>query len=267
MPLRDAAEGLLPEGLRWRRALATYQRYRATPHRESVCNAPFTNLYFSVDGNVAPCWLHWPYPPATWGPERSLLDLWRGPELEHLRTELKAGRFPGRCSECRHDIATGNRPLAAAYDNEHPIEDHPTMLELELSNLCNLECVMCHGQLSSKIRKNREHLPPLHSPYDDTFAEQVAEVAPGLRELRINGGEPLLQPVVHRIVERVGEVAPDLRITIATNGTVLNAKVRRLLEVANLHFNISIDSLVPERYEAIRVDASFATLMENFRLS
>ena len=140
------------------------------------------------------------------------------------------------------------------------------MLELVLSNLCNLECVMCHGLLSSKIRKNREHLPPLHSPYDESFAEQVAEVAPHLQELRINGGEPLLQPVVHQIVERVGAVAPALRITIATNGTVMNAKVRRLLDVATLHFNISIDSLVPERYESIRVDASFEKLMANFEV-
>ena len=55
-------------------------------------------------------------------------------------------------TEAYERIKTGNRPLAAAYDNEHPIGEWPTMLELELSNLCNLECVMCNGELSSKIR-------------------------------------------------------------------------------------------------------------------
>ena len=121
MPVPEVVERLLPAALTWRRRLWTYQRNRGTAYRESVCNAPFTNMYFSVKGHVAPCWLHWPDPPPEWGPERSLLDIWRGPELDHLRTELRAARFPGRCSECRHDIETGNRPLAAAYDNEHPL--------------------------------------------------------------------------------------------------------------------------------------------------
>lgn len=122
---------------------------------------------------------------------------------------------------------------------------------------------MCNGLLSSRIRKNREGLEPLEVPYDETFVDQVTELLPHLHELRINGGEPLLQPLVHQLGERVAEHRPDLRITIATNGTVMNAKVRRMMERCTLHFNVSIDSLIPERYEAIRVHADFAKLMAN----
>ncbi len=250
--------------LRWARAKAAYQRDRGTPHRESICNAPLTNLYFSVDGQVSPCWLYFPDVPPRWSPDRSIADIWNGPEFTKVRTALAEHRFIGRCSECRHDIANGVRPLAAAYDNPHPIGDWPTMLELELSNVCNLECVMCSGRLSSRIRKNRDHLPPLDSPYDDSFVDQVAELLPGLQEIRFNGGEPLLQPIVYAITDRVAEVRPDLKVTIATNGTVWTPRVERLLERCSINVNLSIDSLVPERYESIRVNADFEQVMTNF---
>ncbi|MCB0961743.1 MAG: radical SAM protein [Acidimicrobiales bacterium] len=249
---------------RWRRALRSYQEGRATPWRDSVCNAPRTNLYFTVDGQVAPCWKYFPSPTPRWSPERSIADLWHGPELTRVRDALAEGRFLDRCAECRHDIATGDRPLAAAYDNDRPIGPWPSMLEMELSNVCNLECTMCNGQLSSMIRRNREHRPPLVSPYDETFVDQLDELIPHLAEIRFNGGEPFLHAIVHQIADRVAEIRPELRITIATNGTVLNAKVRRMLERNNIHLNVSIDSLVPERYEAIRVHADFSRLMENF---
>lgn len=248
----------------FRRALHSYDQARPTPHHESVCNAPLTNLYLGVDGQAAPCWLYWPHPPARWGTDRSLLDIWRGPELTALRAAHREARFPGGCGVCRHDIATGNRPLAAAYDNEHDIGEFPTMLELELSNLCNLECVMCHGRLSSKIRKNREKLPPITSPYDESFVEQLEDFLPHLEEIRFNGGEPLLQPIVHQITERIGTTRPDLAVTVATNGTVMNARVRRMLDRCNVHINLSLDSLIPERYEDIRVHANFRRVMDNF---
>lgn len=240
-----------------------YRDARPTPHRDSVCNAPLTNLYFQADGRVAPCWLYFPLRPPRWSPDRSIADIWNGPELQKLRSAHREGRFIGRCSECEHDILNGNRPLAEAYDNPHPIGEWPTMLELELSNHCNLECVMCNGLLSSRIRRNREDLPPLDVPYDDTFVDQVADLLPHLHELRLNGGEPLLQPLVHRLGERIAAERPDLRVTVATNGTVLNTKVEQLLERCTIHLNISIDSLRPERYEAIRVHADFDALMAN----
>lgn len=250
--------------VQWKRRLRAYQRRRDTPHRDSVCNAPSTNLYFSVDGQASPCWLYFPNKPPQWSRERSIRDIWFGPEFTKVRGALADGRFIGRCKTCKHDIETGNRPLAAAYDNEHEIGEWPTMLELELSNLCNLECVMCSGRLSSRIRRYREHLPPLESPFDETFVDQVAELLPHLHEIRFNGGEPLMQPIVYQIAERIGDLRPDLKVTIATNGTVINDKVRRLMDRCSIHVNLSLDSLVPERYEEIRVNSDFAKVMANF---
>lgn len=246
------------------RPIDRWQASRETPYRDSICNAPLTNLYFTVDGQVAPCWLHFTPKTPRWSPDTSIADIWHGRLFTDLRAAHRAHRFPKACGVCEHNVETGNLPLAAAYDNDHPIGEWPTMLELELSNLCNLECIMCSGQLSSKIRRNRDHLPPLQSPYDDTFVDQVAELLPHLRELRFNGGEPLMQPIVHDIADRVAEIRPDLKVTIATNGTIINDRARRMMERCNVHVNISIDSLIPERYAEIRVHGDLAQVLANF---
>jgi molybdenum cofactor biosynthesis enzyme MoaA len=231
--------------------------------RPGICNAPSTNLYFAADGKVGPCWIQLGEGGERWSPDRSIDDIWRGRGLERMRADLAAHRFPGACDRCRRDIEAGVAPLAAVYDHERPVLDVPTTLELELSNLCNLECVMCTGELSSKIRRNRDHLPPLEVPYDDSFVEQVAELLPTLQEVRFSGGEPLLHPILYKICERIIELRPDLQIAVSTNGSTLNARVRSLLERARVQINISFESLDAERYEAIRIGADHATLLAN----
>lgn len=245
-------------------ALANYERTRLAADRSSVCNAPFANLYLRADGAVAPCWLQFHIDSPHWTPEGpGLRAIWEGEQFEALRRRLVRREFEGPCTTCRHAIETGNLPLAAAYD-EVPVRGAwPSMLEVELSNHCNLECVMCSGMLSSRIRANREGLPPLEVPYDERLVEQVADFLPHLEELRINGGEPLLQPLVYSLLDQVARDTPELKVTIATNGTVMNSKVERVLEQCRVHFNVSIDSLVPDRYESIRVHARFDVLMRN----
>ena len=245
-------------------ALRSYDRRRGVDHRSAVCHAPFNNLYFRADGAVAPCWLQFHDRSPHWLPDGpTVRELWHGEQLSQLRDRLRAHELVGACATCLDDIRVSNRPLAAAYDEIGVDDVWPTMFEVELSNQCNLECVMCSGMLSSRIRANREQLPPLEVPYDETFLVQLAEFLPHLDELRINGGEPLMQSLVFSLLDLVADTAPTLKVTIATNGTVFNDRVERALERCNIHLNVSIDSLVPERYEQIRVHGRHAVVMRN----
>ena len=229
----------------------------------SPCIAPYNNMYFTTEGRVAPCWLLVGHLD-TWGPDRSIKDIWFGDKFTEYRNNLKEGIFNSECRVCKQKIEADTWPLAMAYDG-FSIKEYPTMLELELSNQCNLECVMCEGRLSSGIRKNRDKLPPLPTVYDDSFVEQIKEFIPHLEELRFNGGEPFAQKIVYDICMLVAEINPKLRINIATNGTVYNKQVREILEKCNIHLNISIDSLDKDNYEAIRINGNFDDLMKNFQ--
>lgn len=230
--------------------------------KTSACNAPYTNMYMTVEGHISPCWLTVGHL-ESWTENSNLKDIWNGEKFRQYRTNLKNGCFEGQCRICKQKIEADVWPLALAYDG-NSIKEYPTMLELELSNQCNLECIMCNGRLSSGIRKNREKLPPLKMVYDDRFVEQLKDFIPHLEELRFNGGEPFAQKIVHDICFLVQEINPSLKINFATNGSVYNNKVKEILEKCNVHLNISIDSLIKENYERIRVNGDFKKLMDNF---
>jgi sulfatase maturation enzyme AslB (radical SAM superfamily) len=136
-------------------------------------------------------------------------------------------------------------------------------MEFELSNTCNLECVMCTGEFSSSIRKNREKLPPLNDPYGPEFIEQLEEFIPYLTDTKFYGGEPFLIDLYYDIWEKIIELNPKCRINIQTNATILNNKVKSLLERGNFLINISLDSLEKDTYESIRVNAKFERVLEN----
>ena len=225
------------------------------------CNAPFNNMYFTVKGKVSPCW-KLPSYCDNWSHNRSIKDIWFGSQFQKYRNALEQNIFLNRCKECEKDIDEGVWPLAREYGN-YPIREYPSLMELELSNQCNLECIMCSGELSSGIRKNRDKLPPLPMIYDDSFREQLHEFIPHLTELRFNGGEPFAQKIVLDICDDVAKIKPGLKIVMATNGTVLNKRVKHIMNNNNLHINISIDSLIPERYEKIRINGNFDKLMIN----
>lgn len=158
----------------------------------------------------------------------------------------------------RADTAAGSPD-----ENIHTPAFWPRCMEFELSNTCNLECAMCFGDFSSSIRKNREKRPPLESPYDAAFIDQLDVFLPHLWEAKFYGGEPFLIPLYYDIWDRMMAINPKITVHITTNGTVLNQKVKRLLEKLNVLLIVSIDSFDPKTYESIRVNADFDRVMEN----
>lgn len=243
--------------------VAEYNAARGKLNSTHICHAPFSNMYFNVHGDCAPCWLTFIEPDSY--PQKSVHDIWFGEKYQSLRKHLLEYDLTYKCNVCLKNLQSGNYTsvLARAYDVNEPAE-YPSMLELELSNTCNLECVMCIGELSSSIRKNRERLPALKNAYDDNFIQQLEEFIPHLKELRFNGGEPWLINAVFKILEKVEKLNPKLKIVIATNGTVMNYKVKEWLGKLNIHINFSLDSLTPDIYETIRVNAHFDRVMEHF---
>ena len=228
----------------------------------SFCKAPSNNMYFTIRGEVSPCWKT-TVTCDNWSEDRSIIDIWSGDKFQMYRDALAKNVFLNRCTECKIDMDNEVWPLARAYE-KLPIREYPSLMELELSNQCNLECTMCSGFLSSGIRKNRDKLPPLKQIYTDKFVEELREFIPHLQELRFNGGEPFAQKIVLDICDMVTEVNPKLKIRVATNGTVYTKRVKHILANNNIHLNISIDSLQQKRYEEIRINADFKKLMINF---
>jgi MoaA/NifB/PqqE/SkfB family radical SAM enzyme len=136
-------------------------------------------------------------------------------------------------------------------------------MEFELDNTCNLECTICAGRLSSAIRRNRDKLPPFHSVYNSDFVAQLEEFIPHLEEARFYGGEPFLIKLYYEIWDMMIKINPQIKIYIQTNGTILNERIKKMIERGKFIFNISIDAMDKQVFEKLRVNADFDSVMEN----
>ena len=250
------------------------------------CKAPWNNMYFNTCGDAAPCWklightAHYDKNlntinniwkdnvPSNWrhnapSADSSVHEPWKDHGFQKYRDALSNNEFLGRCQECKNDMEHDVWSLATAYDNFPRNENgYPSLLEIEVSNKCNLECIMCEPNLSSGLAKKAGL--PLLKPYDDEFRQELKEYIPHLTEIRFNGGEPFLHKMVYDICDDIVELNPGLTIGIATNGSVMNKNVERLLANNNVKPQVSIDSLIPERYSQIRVNGDLPKLLDNF---
>lgn len=259
-------------------ALSLYNESRQLENNQLVCHAPFNSMYFMPEGEIVPCCYNRTHLYGRF-PLKSVHDAWFGDDAIAFREKIIEKRFDVGCARCLDQINAGNyegvhariydRPIALEQGGEILPESvsvsrlYPEILEFELSNICNLECIMCGGMHSHLIRKNREKLPPLRSPYNQDFVTQLEPFIKSAKVARFLGGEPFLIPIYYEIWERFIEVNPDCELHITTNGTVLNNRVWRVLENCRVHPVISVDSLNAENYSAIRKNADFETFFSN----
>ncbi len=119
----------------------------------------------------------------------------------------------------------------------------PRLARLSITDRCDLACVYCRpnrrdGYLPAERRLRASHWAAL--------VEGL--VLRGVERIRITGGEPLVHPEVLEIVARIAEIPGVRDLAMTTNGTRL-AELAAPLRAAGLRrLNISIDSLVPERF-------------------
>ena len=246
--------------------LKAYNLVRPGGAKEMVCFVPFNSLTFSWHGKVYACTYNRNILVGEY-PKDSIRDIWFGKSIKKLRGYLEHNDLSYGCQHCNYFLEkekfSGLKPQTFDKYYDYKKKTYPRVMEFELSNTCNLECIMCNGNTSSAIRKNRDKLPPLPVPYNDEFVEQLKEFIPHLREAKFFGGEPFLIEQYYQIWDKMMELNPWINIFVITNGTVLNQKIKSLLEKGKFELAISIDSIRKERYERIRKNSKFETVMEN----
>lgn len=78
-----------------------------------------------------------------------------------------------------------------------------------------------------------------------------AFVALGVNKIRLTGGEPLVRRNVQSLIRDLGKLSGLDELLLTTNGSQLENMSPVLAEAGVSRMNISVDSLCPERFEAI----------------
>lgn len=238
-------------------------------HRTSnkfLCNAPFSSMKISIDGKVSPCCYNLDM--IDLYPHRSLEDIWNGDIYSSYRSLIKKNILPYACYICEKFIR--NKEYNSVKINQYDylkvskiFKNKPRLIEVALSNTCNLECIMCCGVHSSSIRRNVEKREEAISIFGDDFRIELRKFIPNLQEMVFAGGEPFLIPLYYKIWDDIIAINPNCKISLVTNGTVLNDKIKEILQKGNFKINLSLDAITKTTYEKIRVNANFEKVMQN----
>ncbi|MFH2143095.1 MAG: radical SAM protein [Bacteroidota bacterium] len=232
-----------------------------------LCHAPFTSLRFTISGNIQACCFNRLLVLGKY-PENNLIDVWNGEKIKLLKDSILNNDLGMGCGYCSEAILKGNYRSTGSVNYDYiklTDSNWPVMFDFELGNNCNLECIMCNGENSALIRQNREKEKPYCPPYDDEFVKQLEPFILHLSEARFVGGEPFLIEINYKIWEKIIEINPSCAITVLTNGTVLNERIRSLLSKGNFNISVSADGISPEVYEKIRINADYNVFMKNLQ--
>lgn len=119
-------------------------------------------------------------------------------------------------------------------------------LRLSVTDQCNLRCVYC-------MPASGVGFHPRHALMTDPEIVALAACFAGLgiKRIRITGGEPLIRPGIVELVRALAEVDGVEDLSLSTNGMRLEALAEPLARAGLDRVNVSLDTLCPERFQAI----------------
>lgn len=119
-------------------------------------------------------------------------------------------------------------------------------LRVSVTDKCNLRCVYCMPEEGLSWLRKEQLLS-----YEE-IVEVIATMAPlGLRRVRITGGEPLVRRDLPELVRLIAAVPGIEDLSLSTNGVLLEEHGEALRGAGINRVNISLDSLRPDRIDAL----------------
>lgn len=196
----------------------------------------------------------------------SIKELWNHKKYKNVRNNLINGIKDEHCTACwkmeENNIVSLRQTqnferiskygyLVNDYVNTKNLPYNIPIIELKLSNLCNLKCRMCwpkdstpwvrdwdnvksfykeseQNYINDIIEKNNLKNKPILNLFEtnEQFLQDIEELLPTIKEFEFAGGEPLMDPLHYRVLERIPK--PHLVILkYSTNLTNLEAKKGR----------------------------------------
>ena len=246
----------------------SYNKQRPLGPLPKLCYAPWNNIFFNTHGKAIVCCKNTKIILGTY-PENSIHDIWFGEKIQILRDSISRNDLSMGCYKCHEAIKQSNiSSMTSIYYDKYGMmlkNKYPRVMEFELSNHCNLACIMCSERVSSSIAKQKNLSSPIKSPYDSQFVNQLDEFIPHLHEAKFFGGEPFVIDIYYDIWEKIRQKNHRIKILAQTNATILTDRVKNIINKGNFSVSVSLDSVDKNNYEFIRKNADFDKTMKNIK--
>lgn len=119
-------------------------------------------------------------------------------------------------------------------------------LRISITDMCNLRCIYCMPEEGIKLRPHLEILR-----FEEMLKLVSLSVDLGISKVRITGGEPLVRRGVVNFIRDLVQIPGIKDVSMTTNGVLLTKFGPALKQAGLKRINISLDTLVPEKFKAI----------------
>lgn len=132
-------------------------------------------------------------------------------------------------------------------------------LRISLIEKCNLRCTYC-------MPADGIALSPKASLMTAYEIYEIANifVKNGVDKIRLTGGEPLLRKDFPEIIAQLSQLNTEISIT--TNGILIDKHIGVLKQYNIKKINLSLDTLVPEKFQTITLRNQFEKVLDNLHL-
>lgn len=203
---------------------------------------------------------------------QTVSEIWNSEHFKEARRKMLAGETVSACDHCYKEEAAGIRShrinenhiwhkklgkeyidnLIASTDSTGHLDKDVITFDFRLGNTCNLQCVMCRPQDSSKWVNDAKKLAETldtDAKWDwqhkaqidisqfewyrrDKIWQDFEHMFPYIKHMIFAGGEPLLIKEHHALLKRLVEkgYSKEIELRYHTNGTTLPEEILELWE-------------------------------------
>ncbi|MDF1549039.1 MAG: GTP 3',8-cyclase MoaA [Bacteroidales bacterium] len=130
-------------------------------------------------------------------------------------------------------------------------------LRVAVTDRCNLRCTYCMPHENMQFLPKNEILS-----YEELLRIITVFTELGVNKVRFTGGEPFFRKDFIDLLEYTSQLEGIDSVNITTNGVLTQPYIDKLKKIKDLKLNISLDTLVAEKFIKITRRNAFETVMK-----
>ena len=228
----------------------------------------------SIHGEyITPCCR---FKPTGYDLPKTIEEYTTNPTIKAIKNQILNSEYPKGCTKCKIIDDSGNMsPRHRGYTDFNSSTDTIKLLEIQFTNLCNLQCLTCGGHSSTSWNVLENAL--LNSNNIDSFSRYAIttqfyddmdiSTLSDLSYLKLLGGEIFIHPKFEEyLISFSDDQIKNINLEIFTNCTIFpsDAIIEKLHKFKSVKVNLSIDG-IGDVFEYIRRGAIWSTVEKNIK--
>ena len=121
-----------------------------------------------------------------------------------------------------------------------------TNVRISVTDRCNFRCAYCMPAAGMEWLRHEQILS-----FEEIERLARLLVKLGITQIRLTGGEPLVRKDLPRLVAMLSRIEGLRSLSLTTNGVLLKEQAKALAEAGLHRINVSLDSLVREKFHRL----------------